>query len=78
MILDAHNDLLEALSVDTDYEGFLVSVTSPREFPLTYQNGFKGTVNAAFYLRNFEQILDMIFFNLAFMQVVFHYSIVHN
>jgi hypothetical protein len=59
--LDAHNDLLEALSVDTDYEGFLVSVTSPGEFPLTYQNGFKGTVNAAFYLRNFEQILDMIF-----------------
>ncbi len=70
MILDAHNDLLEALSVDTDYEGFIVSVTSPGEFPLTYQNGFKGTVNMVFYLKNFRHD----FFNLAYMQVVFHYS----
>ena len=42
VILDAHNDLIEALSVDTDYEGFIASVTSPGEFPLTFQNGFKG------------------------------------
>ena len=50
VILDAHNDLVEALSVDTDYEGFIASVTSPGEFPLTFQNGFKGTVPHPFVL----------------------------
>jgi hypothetical protein len=44
VILDAHNDLLEGLSVETDYEGFIASVTSPGEFPLTFQNGFKGSL----------------------------------
>ena len=48
VILDAHNDLVEALSVVTDYEGFIVSVTSPGEFPLTFQNGFKGTLPCPF------------------------------
>ena len=41
VMLDAHNDLVEALSIDSDYEGFTVTITNPGEFPLTFQNGFK-------------------------------------
>lgn len=44
VMLNADTDLVEALSDDSDYGGFKASVTSPREFPLIFQNGFKGTL----------------------------------
>jgi hypothetical protein len=40
VMLDAHTDLIEAFSVDTDFDSFTVLVTAPGDFPLTYQQGF--------------------------------------
>lgn len=39
VMLDAHTDLLEAFSIDTDYDSFTALVTPPGDFPLTYQSG---------------------------------------
>lgn len=39
--LDAHTDLMDAFSIQTNYDSFTVLVGSPADFPLTNQRGFR-------------------------------------
>ena len=39
--LDAHTDLMEAMSIDSDIGGFTTLIAPPSEFPLTFQKGFQ-------------------------------------
>jgi hypothetical protein len=39
--LDAHTDLLEALSIDSDIGGFNALISPRTDFPLTFQRGFE-------------------------------------
>jgi hypothetical protein len=41
VMLDAHTDLIEAFSIDTDFYSFTALITAPGDFPLTYQQGFR-------------------------------------
>jgi hypothetical protein len=41
IVLDAHNDISAASSVDVDEQGFIGTVTSSGSFPLTFQDGFQ-------------------------------------
>jgi hypothetical protein len=40
VVLDAHNDKLEPLSVSSDFNGFTGVISYPGEFPLTSFKGF--------------------------------------
>jgi len=41
VVLDAHSDVIESLSVSRDFEGFTGLVTNPGSFPLTVLKGFE-------------------------------------
>ncbi len=41
VMLDAHTDLIEAYSIDTDFYSFTALITETGDFPLTYQQGFR-------------------------------------
>jgi len=41
VVLDAHSDVLESLSISSDFEGFTGLVTNPESFPLTDIKGFE-------------------------------------
>ena len=41
VMLDGHTDLLEPYSIDSDFRSFEVVISSPGDFPLTFQKGFK-------------------------------------
>ena len=41
VIIDAHSDTVESISVNSNYEGFTVLVTDPSNFLLTNLRGFE-------------------------------------
>jgi hypothetical protein len=41
VILDAHSDSVESLSVRSDFEGFVAMISEPGSFPLTDLRGFE-------------------------------------
>jgi hypothetical protein len=41
VVLDAHSDVVEALSITRDFEGFTGLITDSGSFPLTFQKGFE-------------------------------------
>ena len=40
-MLDGHTDLIDSFTIDTDYDSFTVEVSSPGDFPMTYQRKFR-------------------------------------
>jgi hypothetical protein len=43
VVLDAHNDLISAGSVEGDFNTFTGVITNPGSFPLTHLKGFQLT-----------------------------------
>ena len=53
VVLDAHSDVVESLSISRDFEGFTGLVTDPGSFPLTKLKGFEMNPS---YLKAIEVI----------------------
>ncbi len=41
VMLDGHTDILEPYTIDSDFRSFEIVISSPGDFPLTFQKGFK-------------------------------------